>query len=150
MSTLSATYESVPRYRRLPKAVLRAQLQSAALLILAEGQTVSTQRLRECGVRGGTAQLIALREELGATGELPPEAAARVYAPPKHPPGKASIVHRVHGPSGPSNAPEGLPRTKDHGPEGRRRRWSRRLVQEYNSAVRNVFGQARAREIGAC
>ena len=84
------TFESVPRYYRLPPSVLRDQLRSAALALLAAGERVSTQKLRECGVRGGTKALIALREELVAAGELPPEAAARVYAPPTHPPGKAS------------------------------------------------------------
>lgn len=176
MRTFSATFECVPRYRHLPWEVLRAQLQSAALSILADGQRVSTQRLREHGVRGGTATLIALREELVASGELPPEAAARVYAPPKHPPGKASFRSLVSSQQsavsiqeflGPRNGDaeelnadrsradkliadggQGR-RTKDQGPEARRRRRSRRVVQEYNSAVRCIFGRARARQIGA-
>ena len=81
------TFESVPRYYRLPPSVLRDQLRSAVLALLAAGERVSTQKLREYGVRGGTKALIALREELVAAGELPPEAAARVR-PPTHPPGK--------------------------------------------------------------
>ena len=57
---MDTSFESVPRYCRLPQAVLRAQLRSAGLAILATGATVSVQRLREHGVRGGTSQLIAL------------------------------------------------------------------------------------------
>ena len=97
MQAQPTTYEAVPRYYRMPRAVLRDQLRVAVLALLDAGERVSVLRLRQCGIRGGTAQLIALRQELVATGELPPEAAARVYAPPKHPPGKASSV--VHDPS---------------------------------------------------
>jgi hypothetical protein len=170
MSTLSATFESVPRYRHLPWEVLRAQLRSAALAILADGQRVSTQRLREHGVRGGTAALIKLREELVAAGELPPEAAARVYAPPKHQPGKASFRSLVSSLSAGSSQRTAIssqefnsliadkliadggqgPRTKGQGPRTKAQRRSRRLVRQYNSAVRSIFGRARARQIGAC
>jgi hypothetical protein len=145
------TFEAVPRYFRLPPAVLRAQLRSAALALLANGERVSTQRLRECGVRGGTAALIKLREELVAAGELPAEAAARVYAPPTHPPGKASRDFRL------PIADFGLneiraPQSKIQNPKSkmtRAQRRSKRLVEEYHSAVRNIFGRERARQIGA-
>ena len=52
----------------MPRAVLRDQLRSVALRMLAAGERVSTQRLREYGVRGGTAQLIALRQGAGRRG----------------------------------------------------------------------------------
>ena len=142
-------FESVPRYRRLPPSVLRAQLRSAALALLAAGERVSTQKLRECGVRGGTKALIALREELVAAGELPPEAAARIYAPPTHPPGKASrplptlSESRLLPPPVPQPDIDAKPKLT------RSQRRSRRLVEEYNSAVRNIFGRDRARQIGA-
>ena len=107
MSTVnpSTTYESVPRYFRMPRDVHREHLRVIALALLEAGERVSVVRLRECGVRGGTAALIALRQELVASGELPPEAAARVYARPLHAPGKScqltvlscrSRPHRPH------------------------------------------------------
>lgn len=144
-------FESVPRYRRLPPSVLRAQLRSAALALLANGERVSTQKLRECGVRGGTKALIALREELVAAGELPPEAAARVYAPPVHPPGKASRPLPI--PSGarlqPPPPPVPQPQVDARPRLTRAQRRSKRLIERYNSAVRNIFGLQRARQIGA-
>lgn len=144
----STTFESVPRYFRLPPSLLRAQLRSAALALLANGERVSTQKLRECGVRGGTKALIALREELVAKGELPPEAAARVYAPSTHPPGKAS---RPPPPQlqPPPVAPVAQPDVDARPKLTRSQRRSRHLIQEYNSAVRHVFGVERARQIGA-
>ena len=143
-----ATFESVPRYRRLPSSVLRDQLRLAALALLANGQRVSTQKLRECGVRGGTKALIALREELVAAGEIPPEAAARVYAPPVHPPGKASRPPPPHL-QPPPVVPVARPDIDARPKLTRAQRRSRRLVEEYNSAVRNIFGRQRARQIGA-
>jgi hypothetical protein len=144
----TSTFESVPRYFRLPPSVLRAQLRSAALALLANGERVSTQRLRECGVRGATAALIKLREELVAAGELPPEAAARVYAPPTHPPGKASRPPPPH--LQPPPVATVVQPDVDAKPKlTRAQRRSRRLVQEYNSAVRCIFGRQRARQIGA-
>lgn len=149
------TFESVPRYYRLPPSVLRDQLRSAALALLAAGERVSTQKLRECGVRGGTKALIALREELVAAGELPPEAAARVYAPPTHPPGKASrplpILSAMDGGRARLEPPPvAQPDNIDARPKlTRAQRRSRRLIERYNSAVRHVFGVERARQIGA-
>lgn len=131
---MDTSFESVPKYFRLPRAVLRAQLRAAGLAILAQGQRVTVQRLREHGVRGGTAALIALREELVAAGELPPDAGARVYARPWHPPGKA-----VH----PAPVPDAKPKLT------RAQRRIRRLVRRYNNAVWCIFGRERAREIGA-
>ena len=148
----TTTFESVPRYYRLPPSVLRAQLRSAALALLAAGERVSTQKLRECGVRGGTKALIALREELVAAGELPPEAAARVYAPPTHPPGRASRPlptlsgdHLQPPPVVPLAQPDVDARPK----LTRSQRRSRRLIERYNSAVRHIFGLERAQQIGA-
>jgi hypothetical protein len=162
MQAQPTTFESVPRYYRLPRAVHREQLRDAVLELLAAGERVSVLRLRQCGIRGGTAQLIALRQELVATGELPPEAAARIYAPQKHPPGRSvergacGVERDKSTPHDPRPKPHDVKavggqgrRTKDQGPDGLRRRRSRRLVREYNSAVRHVFGRARAREIGA-
>jgi hypothetical protein len=147
----------------MPRDVLRVQLRSVALAILADGERVSTQRLREHGVRGGTAVLIQLREELVASGELPPEAAARVYAPPKHPPGKSSqrtaissqefsslIADKLTADRSRADRSRADKLTADSSDsDGRSRRRSRRLVQEYNIAVRRIFGRARARQIGA-
>jgi len=156
LSANATTFEAVPKWHRLPRSVLRAQLRSAALAILATGQTVSVQRLRGCGVRGGTAALIALREELVAAGELPPEAAARVYASPMHPPGRARLS--VDGcqlsvgtaPSSSLSAPTTencQPTTPKRLTRAQRR--SRRLIRRYYLAVRHVFGRQRARQIGA-
>jgi hypothetical protein len=151
MQAQPTTFEAVPRYFRLPPAVLRAQLCSAALALLANGERVSTQKLREYGVRGGTKALIALREELVAAGELPPEAAARVYAPPTHPPGKASRDFRLPIADCGLNETRGA-QSKIKNPKSkmtRAQRRSRRLIGMYDSAVRNIFGQERAQEIGA-
>jgi hypothetical protein len=159
MSTLSATYESVPRYLRMPRDVHREHLRVIALALLEAGERVSVQRLRECGVRGGTAALIALRQELVASGELPPEAAARVYARPVHPPGKAS--RPLPTPPGarfqpPPVAPVAQPGetlqagSVDARPKlTRAQRRSRRLIERYDSAVGHIFGLDRARQIGA-
>jgi hypothetical protein len=181
MNAFSATYEAVPRYRRQPRAVLRAQLRSAGLQILAAGERVSVQRLREYGVRGGTAQLIAMREEMVAAGELPPQAAARIYAHSLHPPGRKLSVDSCQlssklsvdssqlsvgeGFSSPTTdnrragPPQGWVRRVGSQPDkqlttprpklSRAQRQSRRLIREYNSAARNIFGRERAREIGA-
>ena len=131
---MDTSFESVPRYCRLPQAVLRAQLRSAGLAILATGATVSVQRLREHGVREGPASSSRVREELVAAGELPPGAAARVYARPVHPPGKAAP---------PPPDPDAKPTLT------RAQRRIRRLVRRYNRAVRNIFGRDLARQIGA-
>lgn len=164
LSVNATTFEAVPRYHHLPRSVLCAQLRSAALAILATGQTVSVQRLRECGVRGATAALIALREELVAAGELPPEAAARVYARPVHPPGKASYQLGSNQRSAISSQQFNSSLTADKliadcsraeccpltAPKlTRAQRRSRRLIRRYNSAVRRIFGRQRARQIGA-
>jgi hypothetical protein len=126
-------FESVPRYHRLPRSALRAQLRAAALQILAAGCRISVQRLRALGVRGGTAALIALREELVASGRLPPEAAAHPYTRRLHPPGKAAIP--------PPEPKPPRPLTGD--------RRSRRLIRAYDRAARRIFGRERARRIGA-
>jgi hypothetical protein len=134
-TSVDHSFEAVPRYARLPRAVLRERLRSAALSILAAGQRVSVQRLREHGVRGGTAALIALRDELIATRKLPPEAGARVYVHCGHLNGKASpppvdvARHDVDGKPRPSRV--------------------QRLIRQYDSAVRRIFGRQRARQIGA-
>jgi len=172
LSVNASTFEAVPKWHRLPRSVRRAQLRSAALAILAVGGRVSTQRLRECGVRGSTAALIALREELVAAGELPPEAAARVYARPVHPPGRARLsvdgcqlssklsvdssqlsekTKTKTAPSQPATDNRQL-RTVNRQlttSERRAQRRSRRLIQRYHSAVRRIFGRQRARQIGA-
>ena len=123
-------------------------MRSAALALLANGERVSTQKLRECGVRGGTKALISLREELVAAGELPPEAAARIYAPPVHPPGKAFRPPPPHL-QPPPVAPVAQPDIDARPKLTRSQRRSKRLVEKYNSAVRNIFGRERARQIGA-
>jgi hypothetical protein len=138
-AAVDASFESVPRYHRLPRSVLRAQLRAAGLAIVAAGQRVSVQRLREHGVRGSTAALITIREEMVAAGDLPPEAAARVYARPVHPPGRAA---RLPDPQPPPVAPP-VVKSKP------RLTRCRRLVRRYNRAARRIFGRERARRIGA-
>jgi hypothetical protein len=137
--SVDMSFEAVPRYARLPRAVLREHLRSAALSILATGQRVSVQRLRERGVRGGTAALIALRDELIATGGLPREAGARVYAHCPHRNGKAS----------PPPVDVARPDVDDKPRPSRVQRRFKRLIREYDSAVRRIFGRQRARRIGA-
>jgi hypothetical protein len=58
---------------------LRAGILRAAREILARGERVSTRRLRLHGVRGASNRIIKIRENLVASGELPPEAGARTY-----------------------------------------------------------------------
>ncbi len=154
----SSTFESVPRYFRMPRDVHREHLRVIALALLEAGERVSVLRLRECGVRGGTAALIALRQELVATGELPPEAAARVYARPLHQPGKKLSVDSSQlsekTPSSPLTTDNRQlttlrERSSNKQPTTAKQRRSRRLIERYNSAVRNVFGEDRARQIGA-
>jgi len=136
---MDTSFESVPRYAHLPRAVLREQLRSAALSLLAAGQRVSVQRLRERGVRGGTAALIALRDELVAAGKLPPEAGARVYVHCGHRNGQAS----------PPPVDVGLRYVDDKPRPSRVQRRIRRLIRQYDSAVRRIFGAQRATRIGA-
>jgi hypothetical protein len=138
-TSVDMSFEAVPRHARLPRAVLRAQLRLAALSLLAAGERVSVQRLRKHGVRGGTAALIALRDELIARGELPPEAGARVYTHCPHPSGKAS----------PPPVDVARPHVDDKPRPSRVQRRFRRLIREYDSAVRRIFGRHRARQIGA-
>lgn len=138
-TSVDMSFEAVPRYAHLPRAVLREQLRSAALSILAADQRVSVQRLREHGVRGGTAALIALREELIATRKLPPEAGARVYVHCGHRNGQAS----------PPPVDVGLRHVDDKPRPSRVQRRIRRLIREYDSAVRRIFGPDLARQIGA-
>jgi hypothetical protein len=138
-TSVDHSFEAVPRYARLPRAVLRERLRSAALSILAAGQRVSVQRLREHGVRGGTAALIALREELVATRKLPLEAGARLYTHCPHRNGQAS----------PPPVDVGLRHVDDKPRPSRVQRRIRRLIREYDSAVRRIFGAQRATQIGA-
>ncbi len=146
---MDTSFESVPRYYRQPRTVLRDQLRAAALALLADSQRVSVLRLRECGVRGGTAALIALRQELVASGELPPEAAARIYARPLHPPGKKLSVDSSQLSENSTENRQPFERSSNKQPTTAKQRRSRRLIERYNSAVRNVFGEDRARQIGA-
>jgi hypothetical protein len=136
---MDTSFESVPRYAHLPRAVLSAQLRSAALSILAAGQRVSVQRLREHGVRGGTAALIALRDELVAAGKLPPEAGARVYVHCGHRNGQAS----------PPPVDVAQPKVDDKPRLSHVQRRIKRLIREYDSAVRRIFGNDLAHRIGA-
>jgi hypothetical protein len=148
----STTWEAVPRYFRMPRAALREQLRTVGLALLAAGERVSVLRLRECGVRGGTAALIAMRRELVAAGELPPEAAARVYAPPLHTPGKRTEDGATPQAGLPPRAEEKTippPSSVLRSPSLAKRRRSERLIRQYDSAVRRIFGRERARQIGA-
>jgi hypothetical protein len=63
----------------IPEETLRAEILRASREILAAGQRVSRVRLGEYGVRGAVDRIIRVRKELVASGDLPPEAAAREY-----------------------------------------------------------------------
>ena len=94
----------------------------AARAILDEGLRVSVGTLRARGVRGSTAQLIAIRVQLVAEGRLPPEAGLRKYI--KSPIRNAAMTPAAPPPAAPPAA-EIKPRP------GRRSRFTRRMIKLY-------------------
>ena len=88
---MNTSFEAVPKHMRAPTASLVAEVLRTSLTILADGGHVTTPRLRVYGVRGATAKLIAIRDDLIATGKLPPEAGSRKYEQRLAPNGKASL-----------------------------------------------------------
>ena len=135
--------------------VLRARVRAAGLDLTAAGLRVSAQSLRRRGVRGGTALLIGIRDELIAAGELPPEA-RRVYTRTSLGPRASQAVLSRPEPSQaglsrpePSQSVLSRPEPSQGPPKGRARRRMRGAIAEYNCAVRRIFGADRAGQIGA-
>jgi len=158
------TFECVPKHAHLPRSAQRAQVLAAALELLALGQRVSVQRLREHGVRGGTARLIEIRDKLIAAGKLPPEASARFYTRCLHPHGKASNSCELRvascsnscelrDPSGARSGEkiESSSLATRHSPLATTepRTPIKRWIVRYELAVARVFGPCRAKQIGA-
>jgi hypothetical protein len=133
---MDRSFEAVPKYYRMPPAVLRDRFRSVALKMLASGQRISIEGLRARGARGSTNLLRILRAELVAAGELPPEAAPRPYNSSGRR-GKAS-------PPPPEAEPTpAMVEAPDRKP------FTRRLFIRYEIAVSRVFGDERARQMRA-
>lgn len=83
-----------PKRPRQSPAAQRAAVLAAAIKVHAAGNHITATTLRGYGVRGANQTLDRLRDELIASGELPPEAAARRYV--RVAPVKARVTHIQH------------------------------------------------------
>ncbi|MGO8949910.1 MAG: hypothetical protein ACLQUY_20090 [Ktedonobacterales bacterium] len=71
-------YERRDQWNWTSTEVLRAKILRASCEILNAGEWVTLRRLRAHGVCGTTNRMCKIREELVASGELPPEAGAHI------------------------------------------------------------------------
>ncbi len=88
---MDMSFNRIPKQKHQPLESVRSRLRTVAMEMLAAGERISFDGLRARGVRGSTQRIRALRLELVAAGELPPEAGPRTYVQRAAENGKASL-----------------------------------------------------------